>query len=144
MISMKYIEPPTDNPDHDEFCERADYHDDQRPSNPIGALYDLNSGRETVVEFGGRSLAEILKADRPKTKGCVKRGVADKSFREVSLSGHFESNLVYTVEQSAEFLQLSYDTVLELCKNGELKSTQRKNAYRILGSSVLDLFHKRR
>ena len=84
---MKYIEPPTDNADHDEFYDREDHHNDQRPSNPIGALYDLNSGRETVVVFNGRSLTEILKADQPKTKGCVKRGVADKSFRGVSPSG---------------------------------------------------------
>ena len=136
MVLMQSIEPT--NIVHDEFCERADYHYDQRPSNPIGTIYDLNSGRVTVVEFNGRrSLAEILKADQPKTKGKIKRG-AERSFREVSPSGELEPNLAYTISQAAEYLQYSEDLVLKLCKDRTFKSTQRENAYRIKGSVILD------
>lgn len=138
MVSMKYIEPATDNPDHDEFYDREDYHDNQYFGNPIGILHDFNSGREIIVEFDGRSLDEILKPDQPKIKGKIKRGAADKSFREVSPSGQWESNLAYTISQAAEYLQYSEDLVLKLCKDRTFKSTQRENAYRIKGSVILD------
>lgn len=90
------------------------------------------------MEFNGRrSLAEILKADQPKTKGKIKRG-AERSFREVSPSGELEPNLAYTISQAAEYLQYSEDLVLKLCKDRTFKSTQRENAYRIKGSVILD------
>ena len=77
-------------------------------------------------------------AQQPKTKGKVKRGAADKSFREVSPSGQWESNLAYTISQAAEYLQYSEDLVLKLCKDRTFKSTQRENAYRIKGSVILE------
>ena len=90
------------------------------------------------MESDKRSLDEILKPDRPKTKGKLKRGVGDKSFREVSPSGQWEPQLAYTIKQAAEFLQMSNYTVLKMCKNRTLKSNQQQNAYRIKGSVVLD------
>ena len=129
---------PDDSDPSSEYYDQIEFYDNQRFSNPIGILCDLNSGRETVVEFSGRSLAEILKADQPKTKGKVKRGAAERSFREVSPSGHWEPNLAYTIKQAAEFLQLSEDLVLKMCKNRTLKSSQHENAYRIKGSVILD------
>ncbi len=142
MVSMKYIEPPTDDPDHDEFCDRSNFHDNQYFGNPIGILHDFNSGREIIVEFDGRSLDDLLKSDRPKTRGKIKRGVADKSFREVSPSGELEPNLAYTIKQAAEFLQLSEETVLKLCRANKyekrLESSQHENAYRIRGSILFD------
>ena len=129
---------PDDSDPSSEYYDQIDFHDNQCFSNPIGIFCDLNSGRETVMEFSGRSLAEILKADQPKTKGKVKRGAADKSFREVSPSGQWESNLAYTISQAAEYLQYSEDLVLKLCKDRTFKSTQRENAYRIKGSVLLD------
>ena len=77
---------------------------------------------------------------QPETKGKAKqrRGVGDKSFREVSPSGELEPNLAYTIKQTAEFLQLSEDLVLKMCKNKTLKSSQHENAYRIKGSVILD------
>ena len=129
---------PDDSDPSSEYYEQIDLYDNQRFSNPIGILCDLNSGIETVVEFSVRSLAEILKADQPKPKGKVKRGAAERSFREVSPSGHWEPNLAYTIKQTAEFLQLSEDLVLKMCKNRTLKSSQHENAYRIKGSVILD------
>jgi hypothetical protein len=94
--------------------------------------------REIKVESDKPSLDEILKANQPKTKGKVKRGAAERSFREVSPSGEWEPNLAYTIKQAAEFLQLSEDLVLKMCKNRTLKSSQHENAYRIKGSVILD------
>ncbi len=129
---------PDDSDPSSEYYDQIDFYDNQRFKNPIGILCDLNSGRETVMEFSGRSLAEILKADQPKTKGNVKRGAAERGFREVSPSGHWEPNLAYTIKQAAEFLQLSEDLVLKMCKDRTLKSSQHENAYRIKGSVILD------
>ena len=79
-----------------------------------------------------------LLAAQPKTNRSARRGAADKSFREVSPSGQWESNLAYTISQAAEYLQYSEDLVLKLCKDRTFKSTQRENAYRIKGSVILD------
>ena len=91
---------------------------------------ELHAAKSTMSE---------AQPQQPKTKGKPKlRGVGDKSFREVSPSGELEPNLAYTIKQAAEFLQLSEDLVLKMCKNRTLKSSQHENAYRIKGSVILD------
>jgi hypothetical protein len=86
-----------------------------------------------------KSTMDEAQPQQPKTKGKAKqRGVGDKSFREVSPNGELEPNLAYTIKQAAEFLQLSEDLVLKMCKNRTLKSSQHENAYRIKGSVILD------
>ena len=129
---------PDDSNHRGKYYNRIDFQDNQYLGDPIAILNDFDSVREIKVESDKRSLDEILKPDRPKTKGKLKRGVGDKSFREVSPSGQWEPQLAYTIKQAAEFLQMSNYTVLKMCKNGTLKSNQQQNAYRIKGSVILD------
>ena len=83
-------------------------------------------------------LRDRQREPKRKVEEKVKRGAAERSFREVSPSGELEPNLAYTIKQTAEFLQLSEDLVLKMCKNRTLKSSQHENAYRIKGSVILD------
>ena len=92
--------------------------------------HELHAAKSTMNE---------AQPQQPKLQRKAKqRGVGDKSFREVSPSGELEPNLAYTIKQTAEFLQLSEDLVLKMCKNRTLKSSQHENAYRIKGSVILD------
>jgi hypothetical protein len=129
---------PDDSDHSGKYHNRIDFQDNQYLGDPIAILNDFDSVREIKVESDERSLDEFLKAKQPKTKGKVKRGAAERSFREVSPSGEWEPNLAYTIKQAAEFLQLSEYLVLKMCKNRTLKSSQHENAYRIKGSVILD------
>ena len=128
---------PTDNLDHDEFYHRADYHDDQRPNNPIGAVYDAKTGAKVIVEFNGRTLAQILNPESL-AKKTKTRGVSDVSFKDVNSSCGISPDLAYTIKQAAEFLQLSQDAVTRNCRVKFWKCSRQPNAYRIKGSVILN------
>lgn len=56
----------------------------------------------------------------------------------------FDSNMpeIMTLEQVAEFLQVSYQTVYKMVREGELRAKKVGRSYRVLRKDVIAYFEK--